>query len=239
MKKAFFGPFLLLFFLMSASPALAARINLQDWAFNLDGTFSAYDQGTGGPMPGNFNDTAFDYTLGTGAISHTFSFTGTGSHAIIGFYDFEMDEKTNTFFNESGSAVGNAASGQSWEIDEPDRLYGNIYNHVTAGALDNTNSVAPGSEDDVSFSLGWNFSLTRMQNALVTFTISSIMPQTGFFLEHLDAESDNGNGHTLYFSSTLTIKGGHDPIPEPGTILLFGLGLLGISGTCRIKLKKS
>jgi len=146
-----------------------------------------------------------------------------GSHYVVAFVDPEIDEAINTFFNEIGSAFGSPAAGQSWEIDEPGFVYGDIYTNFLAGALDNSNGVL--SPDDVSMALGWNFVLTNTQVASISFALSDIRPSGGFYLTQTDPDSQA----SIYFSSQLNIRdtGGPGVVPEPSTIILMlsGLGL--------------
>ena len=67
--------------------------------------------------PGGVDISLFDLITGLGSIEVTVS--GAGDHVVIGFFDYEIDETTDTFYNETGSAVGTAAARQTWEIDEP------------------------------------------------------------------------------------------------------------------------
>lgn len=210
-------------------PCQAAKVTFWDWAFNADGALAQHSQGD--PMPGTFNDAAFDYATGSGTIIHTFSLSGTGSHALIGFYDFEIEEGQNTFFNEYGSVAGSTLSGQSWEIGEPGYTTGNIYSKVLGGSLDNTNGVPSGAPDDVSMAMGWNFVLGDLQTALVSFFVSDTAPDSGFFISQHDPDSNA----SLYLSSTLEVSGGPEPIPLPGTIFLFGTGLAGLIAAQRLR----
>lgn len=117
------------------------------------------------------------------------------------------------------------ADGQSWEIDEPGWIFGDIYDNLLDGQLDNSNSVPQGLEDDVSLAMGWKFMLTAGETALITLTLSEEVPQN-FYLAQVDPAG------THYFSSTLAIQSSSSPVPEPATILLFGTGLIGAFGIC-------
>jgi hypothetical protein len=188
-----------------AAPAFA-DISLFDWAGNIDGTISS---------PPGMDVSAFDDITGLGIISVTVS--GTGSHYVGLFVDHEIDEAINTYFNETGATSGSPAAGQSWEIDEPGFVDGDIYGNLEAGDLDNGigtsiygNTTFP---DDVSMAMGWDFVLAD-QPALITFNLDTA-PPGGFYLEQYDPDSDV----SVYFSSSLTV------VPVPGAVLMGSIGI--------------
>jgi subtilisin family serine protease len=213
---------------IGAATTHAATINLVEYAFNVDGivTSDAY--------PAGMNSAAFDPATGLGTL--TYVFTDSGAHYFAGFFDHEIDEADNTFFNEIGASTGVAAAGQTWEIDEPGFAFGNVYDNFLAGSLDNTNAIPAGSDpsvpadgvqgDDVSMALAWNFTLAPGSTGTVQLFLSQTAPTSGFYLSHTDPESV-GNP-TIYYWSTLAITG--TEVPEPGTMLLFGAGLAGLAG---------
>ncbi len=203
-----------LFMVFGVSGASAAGFNMFSSDFNVDGviipTFS-----------GSF-----------GAITYSVPFNTSGIHYVAVFVDPEIDEPFNTFFNEYGSAVGTPAPGQTWEIDEPGFVFGDIYNNFLAGVLDNSNGVPSIAPDDVSMALGWDFSLAAGETATVRFYITPVQPTSGFYLVQTDPDSPAN----LYFYSTF--QRGGVTVPEPGTMLLLGFGLAGLIGLGRKKFKK-
>jgi hypothetical protein len=236
-----------LFLMGGASSVSAQTISLFDWAFYVDG--ATYEDVLGDSMP-----TTGSLTDGLGTLTWTTS--DVGDHTIISFFDHEIIEDMNTFFNEFGAENGTPAAGQTWEIDEPGYVFGDIYENTTGWneldfdytspvGLDNTNNVPAGLEDDVSMAMGWDFTLGTDETATIEFILSLSAPASGFYLAHTDPDTiDVATGGiaptTIYFSSSLDITGGGgpgpQPIPEPGIIFLLGTGLAGIVGLARKKI---
>jgi len=145
---------------------------------------------------------------------------------FFGFLDADIDEPINSYFNESGALVGVVGTGSgdtaadAWEIDEPGFLFGDIYDNLLAGSLDNLNNVSAGFEDDVSLGLGFDIgSLLSDQSLLATFDIS-LNNIDG--LSHTDPDSDT----TFYFNGSVAVQDVLS-VPEPGTLMLFVIGLTG------------
>jgi hypothetical protein len=213
---------------MCVSGASATDFNLFDWATYKDGTVVTQP---GSPViPGLAS--IFDLI-----------FTTAGSHIAIGFVDPEIDQATNTFFNEYGQAVGSPSTGQSWEIDEPGYYFGDIWTNFSSGVLDNTNAVPDTSPEDVSMALGWNFSLLAGEKATVKYFLNTVAPASGFYLAQTDPDALDQAGApapaTLYFYSTLDIQR-CDPTanncnhaPEPTMAWLFAPALMGLVWTRR------
>ena len=199
-------------------------LGLYDYGFNIDGVVSM--PSLGDPVPGEVSLASFDDFTGLGSINVTI--TGAGAHTFDAFFDHEIDEALNTFFNESGAATGGAAAGQSWEIDEPGFINGDIFMNFQDSLLDNGIGTSIWGDtifpDDVSMAMGWDFNLLAGETAIITLLLSDLDNGGGFFLTHSDADSQ----YEFYLSSTLTIRGGGVPTPEPSILLLLGVGLAGM-----------
>lgn len=202
--------------------------NLVEIAWNIDGSVS--DSLLGDPVPGVVNDTAFDYATGLGTLS--VSLSGIGAHNVLLFVDHDIDDvnlpQGNTFFNEFGDTGGVEPTGLTWEIDEPGYVFGDIFDHVldslpSGSLLDSANNVPDGLADDVSMALAWNFDLLLDEVAKINFIISTVQPDSGFFLEHVDPDSDA----SLFFFTSFNIVTA--TVPEPETLVLLSLGLIGLA----------
>ena len=200
---------------LSASGVRAAPV-LFDFGLNLDGVLTTLAD----PLPAAVDASSFDFATGLGAMSITFAPGAAGDYFVGAFFDHEIDETVNTFFNEFGAVSGTPAAGQSWEIDEPGFAFGDIFTHFLAGALDDTNGVPAGLDDDVSLAMGFDVSLAADEFAVIDFLVSETTP-AGFFLSHTDPDSDV----TLYFSGNV-LSGKVQALPEPGAGSLLGIGLV-------------
>lgn len=206
---------LLLFF--ASAPAGATTLDLFEAIFNLDGT--EYDPEYSDSLPANFtmDESAFDFSTGLGTLSINFSPGAIGNYYIGGFFDHDIDDEIN---NETGEAIGTPISGQSWEIDEPGYFFGDIYDNLMAGTLDNQIFDGKTIADDVSMAMGWDFTITNnLESATVDFILSDTAPTSVFYLVQNDLDSH----YSIYLYSELTV------VPAPGTLLLMGCGLAGLS----------
>ena len=184
-------------------------IDLFEYGVNIDGAVS------NNSAPAGVNISGFDTGTGLGTILMTLS--GVGAHYCSLFVDHEIDESINTFFNEFGTAAGAPVAGQSWEIDEPGYVFGDIYTNFVAGTLDKLifGGTMSGPED-ISMALGWNVTLASWESATAYFTLSETAPTSGFYLKH----SDPASGGAVYFSSALNVTGSPGGgVPDGGSTL--------------------
>ena len=196
--------------LVPSAPVAAATIDLQEYKLNIDGAIQS-----AGPA---INLSAFDISTGLGTVAVTI--TDAGTHYVGLFVDHEIDEATNTFYNEYGASSGSPPAGLSWEIDEPGYSFGNIYEHFKSSALDNANGVPSTDPDDVSMALAWSFVLAPGDpGAEIQFLLSGTAPPSGFYLRQTDPD-----GGAVYYSSTLQV------VPIPAALVLFGSGFAALGG---------
>lgn len=150
-----------------------------------------------------------------------------GAFTFLAFADFEIDETVNTFFNEYAETRGSVAPGFGYEVDEPGYAFGDIFDHLRAGTLDDTNALPIGSPDDVSFAFS-----VRMEGLAVggSATFRMLLSEDGasigsFAIDQLDVDpQSSGTRITASF------------VPEPGTGLLLAAGLAGLAARSRRRL---
>jgi hypothetical protein len=222
--------FLAIIFGCLSMPVHAGPI-LFDWAFNIDGGLTF----PGDALPASVDATLFDFTTGLGIIDVTLS--GAGTHNVTGFFDHEIDESINTFFNENGVTGGAPSAEQSWEIDEPGYIFGNIFDNLLANTLDDFNALSVADfpfGEDVSMAMGFDFSLAASETATVSFNLSETNDAPGFWLQQFDPDSVA----SVFFWGDITISGGEPPtaLSEPSTLSLFAIGLAGIAWVRRRKI---
>ncbi len=144
-------------------------------------------------------------------LTLTYEFTNNTGGDITGlkflpFLDAEIDESVNTFFNEFAEISGVLGTGQEFEVDEPGFLFGDIFDNLLDGNLDNTNALPSGSEDDVAMGLAFGFSvdLKPGDKAVIEVLISEDGGQLGTF-SITQRDSDPNSTTTITFSGEATL----------------------------------
>ena len=114
----------------------------------------------------------------------SYTFTNTSSTVFSNLYFFvlldpEIDEQTNTFFNEYGGITGppglHGFDASQWQIDEPDFQTGTLLKNIFLGALNGSNAVPPSALNDVAMSLG--FSLGNLNPGAGSTVLAQISQQ--------------------------------------------------------------
>jgi len=231
---------------LTATLSANAQTTLTEILFNEDGT--PYDQYPTSAAPisapgvsvtsgfGNSSQPGFApyYLSGLGTLQYTVS--SAGPHSFIGFVDDEADYAP---FNDYGFSGGTPASYLSWQIDQPATLGTLAYNNGPLLNVNNVSGKAAGlsGSQDVSFALGFNFSLGADQVATIDLSLSSTAP-SGSYLYLGQANADSGR--TVYYSGTLSISNEIAGVPDNGaTWITMLLGLTGLAVMMRFERKLS
>jgi hypothetical protein len=147
----------------------------------------------------------------------------TGVRLLV-FLDADIDRSANTFVNEYGQFISldlppgapeGAVGASSWEIDEPGYVFGDIFQNLQAGILDNRNAVPNGSPDDVSLALSFNVGTLQPGAALRATLLISRTDIDG--LMHVDPSSDARFYWNGFVQLTQPSQGGE--VPEPSTAI--------------------
>ena len=155
-----------------------------------------------------------------GDLVLSYTFTNTSSTVFSNLYFFvlldpEIDEQTNTFFNEYGAISGapglHGFDASQWQIDEPDFQTGTLLKNIFLGALNGSNAVPPSALNDVAMSLGFSLgSLNPGAGSTVLVQISQQGDALGSFslVQH---DSDPASTTVITLSglipSLLVLKG--------------------------------
>ena len=213
---------------------------LQDWCGNINGVNVSTNFCNQAPAavstPADVNDSSFDFTLGgsatpeatnnLGPISITLT-AGNNQYVLMYMdYDLNFNAVGGGSYNDYASTGGALASGESYELDDPNTS--NIFNDFAANTLANTNNVgtpqSPGVCCDVSWALGLNLNVAANTTDVVTFTVSATAPASGFYLQ----QTNSLDSQSIYMNATVQVNQlAVSGAPEPSSWLLIAAGLAG------------
>lgn len=241
--------------ILSPVAAYAGTIGLQDFAVNVNGTKSDYNNLADADPTAltGMNAGGFNTSTGLGSLVFTFN-PGPGSYFVNFYFDHELTDVP--FFNEFGTSVGAPAAGTSWEIAQVNPSVGGIQfwsgsSEIFPNSLDNTNHAPVGNTNylnncstspcnaDVALALGFNFVLAAGQQAVITINSSTSIP-AGFYLEQSHPiDPANPTQTNLFLNGSVSIQaaggGGSGAVPEPGYWPVLGIAFAAIAG---IKLRR-
>jgi MYXO-CTERM domain-containing protein len=215
--------------------AAAANLNtLQDWCVNVSGDLSSCN----GSMTSNaaVNLSAFDTAISLNNLGTASITLSEGSGQYVGFYaDYDLDYADYLSYNDSAFTAAALVADQTDSIGDPNVFvdvaapsHYALFNLFANNTLDNGNTAGtPGSDPqccDIAFAMAFsNINVDSGGHAVVTFTVSSTAPQSGFYITQA---SNDGSVAPLYLSGDVSITSGS---PEPSTFLL-GAGSLVLGG---------
>ncbi len=171
-------------------------------------------------------------------LTYTLSNTSEATFPAVwfGFFvDPEIDVAINDYFNEAGlpfgtPGPGGGGSADSWEIDEPGYVFGDVFGNLLNGDLDNTNEVPEFAADDVSLALGFTLGeIVPGGFATITILMSDDGDTIGTFaLQSFDTNPESFDDLTVSGIATVIV-----PEPSTSTLSLFFVAALLVRGAVR------
>jgi hypothetical protein len=237
-------------------------LNVNGTTFCPSGTAATCSANTGFAGAGATGslDTSFNGT-GLGTVNLTFNPGAPGSYNVD-LWLFEELVPASGYDEYGATGGGSPAGGVSWQIDTPDYDYpsdpnfgglpagaGTIVANAASNSLSNTNYIpgttdnflnncplGPSCNDFTSIAFGQNFTLGANQQELLSFTVSTTAPTSGFYLEQIDPGITGTSANYFYSVTASTqsvcpVTADCNPVPEPRSIipLLAFVGVLGLA----------
>ena len=180
----------------------------------------------------------------TYAFSNTTTLTLFSNLSFFVLLDAEIDETSNTFFNEYATVAGTPGANywdvRQWQIDEPGFQTGTLLRNLLLGSLSNSNAIPPGASNDVAMALGFSRSLlwpgdTLRVQVMISEAGNSLRPFTLVQHDNADAttvislsgQANSGSLSGIVFNDLNT-----NGVPDPGEGLSnVVLVLTGTNGT--------
>jgi hypothetical protein len=206
---------------------------LYDVIFNVNGTTTVGSFAVAG-----LDTSAYNTSTGLGTLTYTYNPGVAGSSFFDVMFDIDINFAVN--FNEYGTAVGTPGAGFSWEIGDygvttPPDIYDDTLNNTLGnvnllpGKTDNYNGSCSGAtcNSDAAMAQGVHFTLGANQEEIITMTLSTTLPTSGFYLDQTHPiDTSDKNQQDVYFTMSATTRStGPSPVPEPSTWMMLATGM--------------
>jgi hypothetical protein len=213
----------------------SADVGLADWCVDVNGDTSTVCNG--GTSPGGnatVNLTGFDTSLepGSNTLGKIVVTLGTGVQGVGVYMDYDVDNASLGFDQDSAAAHGTPSGTQSYDLDTPPNPFFDFSSPTMTPLSDSNNvgtfSTSPAPCCDVSWALQ-EFGFvdpTLYSGITITFTVSTVAPTSGFYLSQTNGDTRD----SIYLSDTFTLNPlgrGAGPTPEPMSVVLFATFILG------------
>jgi len=240
--KGLFSIHLFLGLICGAVQCASAGTILNDWCVNLNGDINTACNGAGSGGPsgdGSISLAGFDTTAAPGlnSLGSVVITLGAGTGQSVAFYaDYDLDYAAYGSFQDVGSAQGSLPADWSYELNDPNSS--NIFSDfaaVPSPNLPDSNGVGTGSFPpdqccDVSWALAIsNIDIAEGDTGTVTFTVSTTVPTSGFYLQQTSFDA----GNSIYLDADVSLAG--SPTPEPST---FAMGLTAMGALALLALRR-
>ena len=218
-----------------ASGAFAGTVELQDWCFYAgtanppvgDPRFGIDNCNGGSGFATPIDGIRFDVSASPNTLGSVTVHLGSGVYNVLAYYDYNLASSGS--ISEFATVAGAPGVDDSYQIDDPAN---SLFSAFASAVLSNTNNVEtagglPNPCCDVAVTQGFvNYTVPAGKLAEITFSVSDLVPSSGWYIIQTDSDS----GATIYFTQTASLSDVPAVVPEPRAGPLFLGALAGLAG---------